>query len=707
MRPWRSPVSQVVQPFDHTSLTETADPPGAKSAALSRELSDFLIEFSIGVHRYAMYPPGHPSLAPIVDRIVQRLDALFVLRRHLSIGIAARQLIIEGVATSTAHPVLADLAQRLHNHQLGALSLQQGVEAEEISDLLDVIATDHERDDLPLGLREGADFPTWKHARLYKVGYDKLELKGNEGTGVGPMDPATELWLGLAQAALRAEEPLDEAPDVAVLARSIESHKRGDAYDQVIVGYLLQIADELKSGDSGNAAVVRERVSGLMNELDDETLARLVDFGGNPAQRKKFVLDANQGLAVDSVLKVLRAAASSSGQSISTSMTRMLSKMAVHAERGTPAMRAQADAALRQNVEALMEGWDLKDPNPETYTSVLDAMSRSAPILNPSETAEELTGATRLIQMALEIDAFGPTVSKALIDLTKQGEVGLLLEMVGSASEGNKVATQIMWYLTSPGPFCEILENEDVGIGVILGLVSEMGELAADPLLDTLMESESRSVRRRVFDILAELGPFVGPKVIDRLKDGRWYVQRNMVALLQTHTYMLDGLDLSPYLYHEDHRVRQEALPLAIRPGCPLRDEALVSALVDDNERIVRMGLLAIQDAVPEAVLQTLTESVLAERRRSIELRALAAKALGTSSTAVARSALLSVVKAGRTLFGKPRIAQKSALVLAAWRSLIHAWDGHPEVEPVLRVARRSADPEILAAVQSKKGPRP
>ena len=75
---------------------------------------------------------------------------------------------------------------------------------------------------------------------------------------------------------------------------------------------------------------------GSLRALDEETLARLVEFGGNPAQRKKFVLDANQSLAVDSVLKVLQAAATSSEQTISTSMTRMLSKMAVHAGRGSP-----------------------------------------------------------------------------------------------------------------------------------------------------------------------------------------------------------------------------------------------------------------------------------------------------------------------------------------------------------------------------------
>ena len=63
----------------------------AQQASLSRELSEFLIELSIGVHRYAMYPAGHPSHEPVLDNIIRRLIELFVNRTSVSIGVAARQ----------------------------------------------------------------------------------------------------------------------------------------------------------------------------------------------------------------------------------------------------------------------------------------------------------------------------------------------------------------------------------------------------------------------------------------------------------------------------------------------------------------------------------------------------------------------------------------------------------------------------------------
>ena len=684
---------------DPTSVSEKVSP-GREGAALSRELSDFLIEFSIGVHRFAMYPRDHPSLRPIVQSIVARLADIFADRQHLSIGVAAKQLIIEGVATDTSHPVLSDLAARLHSHQLGALSLQLGVGAAEVSQLLVALAEECERDGVPLGLREGDDFPRWKYARLYKVGYDKLELRDQTGEEYGPIDHSTELWIGLAQAALQSDEPFDEPPEPAVVARSIEGNQRGGAYDQVIVGYMLQIAEELKDAGTKEAAKIRARVSGLMNELDEETLARLVEFGGNPAQRKKFVLDANQGLAVDSVLKVLQAAATSSEQTISTSMTRMLSKMAVHAGRGSAAMKKEADTALRQNVESLMEGWELTDPNPEEYTSVLDAMSKAAPILSAPETEKALTGSQRILQMAVEVDVLGPTVSKALFDLVEEGEIALLLELAERASDMNAVARSIMRHMSHPDRLSKIMENEKVDMAVLQNLVSKIGEPAANPLLNTLTVAESRSVRRRTFDILAKMGDFVGRRVLERVDDDRWYVQRNMLALLQHYPSVLEGFDPGPYLHHEDHRVRQEALPLAVRPGSPHRDLALVSSLSDEHERIVRMGLLALQQSVPDAAVATLVQHVVALKTRSVEIRALGAKALGRSRVALARTTLIEIATAGKTMFGRPRIAPKTLLVLAALRALTEAWQGHPDVEPIFKSARRSKDPEVRSAVE-------
>src|SRR2546429_2351025 len=100
--------------------------PASERATLSRDLADFLIELSIALHKHAMYPEGHPSLAPAAAGVTRRAERLLQDRSTLSLGVARQQLVIEGVATDPKHPVLAELAGRLHPPHLGAMTFRGG-----------------------------------------------------------------------------------------------------------------------------------------------------------------------------------------------------------------------------------------------------------------------------------------------------------------------------------------------------------------------------------------------------------------------------------------------------------------------------------------------------------------------------------------------------------------------------------------------------
>jgi hypothetical protein len=682
-------------------VTQTRTTPEPDRAALSRELSEFLVELSIGVHRYAMYPSGHPSLTPVVENIIGRLAEIFEVRRTLSIGVAQRQLVIEGVATDQRHPVLSDLARRLHDHQLSALSFEKGIRASEVAGLLGSLAQEVERGGTPLGLLTPEEAPRWEHAKLYRVGYERLEIKEGDQAAedIDRADRATALWLGLAQAALASEEPLEVVPDAAEVARSISEHRKESAYDQVIVGYLLQLADELKGAKGAESDKVRHRVSRLIDALDDDTLGRLVQFGGDRAQRRQFLLDTNQSLAVDSVVRVLTAAARSSEQSISTSMTRLLTKLAVHAEQGSAQQRSQADTALRENIEALISGWDLKDPNPEAYTNVLDAIARAAPIFeSDAEKGEALSGAMRLVDMSLEMDAWGPTVAKAVADIVMDGGIDALLDVLAGAPPESSVANRLRQHLMGPEELRRILSFGQVSDDGLRTLFEAMGEAAVDPLLDVLSDTEDRTVRRHVFKALSRMGSVVGPRAVERLSDTRWFVQRNMLALLARLPDPPEDFDPQPFMEHADMRVRREAFPLALdKPR--LRDRALVGSLMDSDERMVRMALLELQQEVPDPVLPTLVNRVVAAEERSPDIRALAVKVIGASRSTLALKALLDLVTAGRTLFGRIRLAHATPQTLQALRVLSQKWADREEVVRILQAAARSKDEDIRNAL--------
>lgn len=675
--------------------------PQAKRTTLARDLSEFLIEFSIGVHRYAIYPTGHPSLAPVVESITLALAELMAERGSLSIGVAQRQLVIEGVATDAKHPVLSDLARRLHDHQLGAISFDRGVTAAQVAAVLEAVASETERGGTPIGLMPSEQIPSWENARLHRVGYDQLEIKGDGSDAAVQTDRSSALWLGLAQAALATDQPLTEVPDASAIARSIEEHRREAAYDQVIVGYLLQIAEELKTQDGGESEKVRRRVSKLVSELDDGTLTRLVGFSGNREQQHRFVLDASQTLAVDAVVKLLTAAASTPEQSISKSMTRLLTKLATHAEKASGQLRWQADAALRENVEALLADWVLRDPNPDAYTNVLDAMAKAAPVFQlPTGGEATLSGAERLVEMAIEVDAWGPMVEKAVSDVVVEGNTGLLLRMLRESARDNAVAERVRLKLTAPEEFHKILFEGKVDTEELQELVREMGAAAVDPLLDVLVESESRSVRRRVFDVLVGMGNHALERTLARLvPESPWFVQRNMLALLQRFEPP-EGVELKPFLEHKDARVRREALPLAFRRA-HLRERVLQSALSDADERVVQLALAELSQDVPEPLVPTLVNRVVMRDEVSSEVRALAVHRLAGSRSTLVLNALLQTAGAGRSLFGGVKLAAPSPEVLAALRVLAASWGEAPQARDLLERAVKSKDEDVRAAVMS------
>jgi len=730
-------VSRSLDPIPPVSTASPVEGERNERTALGRELSELLIEISIGVHRYAMYPPEHPALVPVAENVITRLAAYFEDRDRLDIGIARDQLVIGGVATDARHPVLRDLARRLHAHQIGALSLRKGVRAWEVENLLEALAADTDQEEAALGSSESGDRDaSWENVTVHPIGYGKLEM-GSEGEAAArTSDRALELWLGLAQAAVlsddegRTGEAPDEIPDERAVAESIARHREDRGYDQVIAGYLLQLADELKGSSSGEARRIRNRLSSLIEELDDSTLDRLVSMGGNAARRRRLVLDANQTLAVDAVMKMVKAAASTSEQTISSSMVRMLTKLSRHAEEGSGRVRSQADTALRDNVEKLVSEWDLEDPNPHDYTLILDGLSRadaggaslpdgsaSAELIGPASDAEGEgenasaeggedgrtgeDGALRMVQMALEVEAWGLIVQSAVSELVDEGRVAELFDLMAEIPD-SVTNGRIRKYVTSAAQVRRLLGGDDVDESALASIVDEMGAEAVRPLMDALVESESRSVRRKVFDRLTAMEEDLTREILERLDDSRWYVVRNMLALVQRLETLPSEVDFPEFLTHPDHRVRREAFPVVLRDASS-RTRTLATGLRDEDERLNRMALVEIQDGAPETLVPTLVNRLIRSDRPE-SLRALAIRALRGSPSKLARSALLEVVRGGKTLLGREKLAQRSPTVLAALEILADGWREDPEIDRILSAARDSEDEEIVRAATPSGG---
>src|SRR5437870_12282546 len=488
------------------------------------------------------------------------------------------------------------------------MTFRRGVEAAEVTAVLKALAVDAERRGQPLGLGPPEGLRAWAHVQLHPLTYERLELVDDGGAASERGARAAQLWVGLARAALTAHAG-DDGPtptEPAVIARAIDDHPRTDAaaYDQVIVGYLLQIADELKTAGSADAAALRRRTSRLIRALKPETLRRLVDMGGDFTQRRKFVHDSTDGMAVDAVLEIVQAAADSSHQTISHSLVRMLSKLAAHAEGGAPQVRPQADAALRDQVRRLLEGWTLADPNPGAYGAALQRMARAAPDRAVTPEGEHATEPDRSVAMALEVDAVNAHVLAAADRVVREGRLGQLLDALAEVSESEGAASEVWARLATADVVRQLATREPVDFKTLERLVPRVGLLAAAPLLDALAAAEARGVRRGLLAQLARMGPEIAPVVIPRLEDSRWYVTRNMLALLEDLSPLPPGFSAATYLRHADARVRCQAVKVQVKLPAG-RDDALALGLQDSDPRTLRLalGLAVALQSCPEGAV--------------------------------------------------------------------------------------------------------
>ena len=680
--------------------------PGTQES-LAPEMTELLLELSAGVHRHAMYPPGHPSLLNVADGVHERLKKVLDARAAVTVAVAHDQLIVEGGASDPDHPVLSELARRLHDHQLGAMSFDKGVTLPQLEDLLERLANDVERGYEPLGLLD-EKIPSWAHIRLFPVGYDQLKIRGGAAgpedeagePGERPPNPATELWLTLAKSALATDEIGMADADPLKLAEKLEAHV-DDEFEENVMGNLLQLTEMLQHRPDDEAAEVRDQVSELIGALDPETLERLLEMGGDFDQRRKFVLDASQSLALDSVMKLLESAAQASGQNISTLLVRLLKKLARHADGSTGPAKAQAEEELRNNVEELIDTWNLEDPNPDQYTSVLDAMASSAGALSEGG-GQEITGSLRVLQMALEVDGWGTTVEGALHQLYGDRQISDLLDLVESTDEDNGVGRRIDEILTNPRRYHQLLIEEALDEETLTRLSDRQTD-PVEPLLEVLADADSRELRRRVFDQLTRLGDSADEAIMRHLQDERWFVQRNLLVLIQRLDPWPEGFDPEPYLSNPDARVRREAFTLAAGSE-ELRTRALTLGLSDEDERLAQMAVMEVRKGAPPAIIPTILNRIVRNENRPTQLRAAAIRVLRGAPLPMARDALIEVCLGGRGFLGRKALAPRSPELLAALGVLAHSWARDAKAKKVLSTARKSKDPEIQKAASPSRG---
>ena len=666
----------------------------AADTTLSRKLADFLVEFSIALHKRSIYPAGHPYLRSSADRFADRVATLLESRESITIGVARDRLVIETATTDPANALLRDLSHRLHRHQLASISFSRGASLTEIDELLAALSRDPERDAGPLGRRLEVE-AGWEHVQLRATGYDRLTLE-EAGDDHGN-ERGRDFWLALAQAALdgvdQAEAPSGD-DDEELIVSATDREARDAAYDSVVLGYLSQVAEE----QSGRAGVgegrLRRRVSRLLSALDPDSVRRLLETGADLSQRQQPLLAASQLHAVEAVAEVLEAAAKTPHRTISHNLLALLHKLALQAT-GTSAARIEPDGALRRNVARLISGWELDDPNPGEYTAILQGMVREMPAVGPYQ-SDTRCDPEVIIRMAVEVDGTGPAVVAAAESLAADGQLARLSAILDTAPDG--AAARDLWprIATEERLRAELAREAPVH-GDVAILAAHLGPAAAEPLLDALERAVTRSNRAAILKHILTLGPVCAAAAAARLPGAPWYLQRNILVLLGQWRVWPEGFSPLPYASEGDVRVRREAVKLLLAAD-DHRASTIVAALADRDDVIVTLALGAAVDACPAEALPLVRQLVTATGRDSA-VRAQAVRVLARAGGPEAVELLVMLARTRRRWLRQP-LAPRSPAMLAAIAGLAQHWSDEPRAAAVLRDAMHHRDLRIRNAAK-------
>jgi len=663
--------------------------------ALPRELHDFVVELAVCAHKRAIYPATHPILHGSVEGLYGRLRDLLSARDALSIGVANRELVVDGNTTEEDHPLMRELAAQLHNHQIGILRFSAGVSRGELEELLGAIAP-AARGVEPLGTRPASVLSRWPHIAVHPMAFDRLALLDHGEADTQGTSRAVELWLALARAALVGGWSDNAVHDPHLVAASIDRHDGDTGYDQVIIGCLVQLVDELKAAGAVAPSGIQRRVSDLIGNLSDRGLKRLLGMGATTSRGRKFLADATQTLAVHAVVELVRAASSQAATPISNQMLRLLGKMAKDAE-SDPSRSRESDQLLRLTIQKLLAGWTLQNPNPEAYDRVLDSALEQAPrqaIDHRRDAAEP----ERMVDVALETQTLGIGTEAALDRLAHRDGVAATFERIRPYAE-SAVKEVLVDRLLNEAAVRDQLVRDRPDLALLQEAVDRMRARAVEPLLDALERRPDSDaiwltelLARIDWDALEVLGeklPSLSPRVL-----------RYVLTVFGQIDAWPPRVDPLGYARHVDPAVRREAIRYLLKVDAT-RDEAIVLALRDQDDRVLNIALGAMgKGCTPEAaglLMRRVDDSALTS-----ELRVRAIRAVGASRTADVLTWLLGIATTTRWYSSRPRLRKPTPEVVAAVTAIAAHFGETPEGAHVVDLGRRNRADELRRAVMSR-----
>lgn len=674
------------------------------SAATNSQVAEFVRALALGWKNLAAYPPGHPTLSRSLELIEQRLNEIRGPAPELIFGVAvdgllygqekidsvyaqkfAYALYSRGVALLRLEtPSVGDIETFLRLLGTGQGGDQRPPLWEELTgqaimtihlqpvDYSTVQVTDS-LEEVPKKKETESLWETILRALL--AGRDMTpQAQQMLSRGVRSVDELTALILKYSEEEPDTEFDPNATFGVRFTARTPDPSKTGEAVVKRVsdaislhiagaTGLRRQLATEqvtqlLKSLPSSVAEVITR---GVMRALaSDETAGALM---------RDFVRQIQPDKALDS-LRYL-----STVSKLSSHAMTLLQTLSIIEKPPAPPSPLP-DSVLSDLVDLFGED----DPdrfNPPDHRDLLREVAVNIPDLSPRmlSNIEDLGNRVETVR-DVEIDRL---LSRTLLEL---------LSSLGSSRDASPILKRIenlfRSYLANAefGDALEVFQRlQDIAISTesaelraalddtfvalasiettealiesllvagpeqssaIQRLIEVMGSAVTHGLLLALAEEANMSRRRKLFDVVAGLGPVIVPEVKHFLSDPRWFVVRNMIALLRSVNDRSAMIEVRKLAQHRDLRVRLEAIKTLLTSDSSLPIALLNDAINDPDPKLAETAITLVGNyGIKEGVaplLKILSGSDVFRTRTPLRIRAI--KALGELAVPAALPAM-------------------------------------------------------------------
>lgn len=592
---------QTVPTSPDSSRTPVA--PSEKTGQIA-QLVKTVSDLNIARKTRLIYPGDHDNVRRSLHQAHRSIETALGRIGRLTISTSGETLLVADQHLDTRNKVPREMANMLKKFAIAALAFEQGLEREELADLLGVLVRDPEDILENGGIAECIKPLEFRHIRVYPIDYSRLEITEEEEitrTGQPPESSVWDRFVDQLDIHSAPDEDSGRGPssDPIFLAgmlnqNQVDLEKAVESYSQLLQSQFSDktvIAEKADQSKDGSIAYFNDLMQELHPNLREQFLSVTFDHciahDADPS-----AMELLDGLGKEMAVQMLRYA-KADGKKISPSLLSLIQKIG-HlplAGRQHNAPAVSSDELSSIEIGALLRSEDYDHFVDREYSAMLKGLAghqhQAEPIEALSDTLAQgldncgidchiSNALTRLMMISGDSQSYRDWARQLMLtldDLVDDGAFGCLAEIYVFIStedgfqkdtEKKRIAGLILHRFSDSRFIANVIERvgdgSDASVADAAVLLKHIGDTALFGVLDALSPKDNEVQTRVKLDLLAPFGHRVAEEADQRLTDPRSAYLRLMARLIRRYgdAEMAEGM--RHLISHERRDVRLEVL---------------------------------------------------------------------------------------------------------------------------------------------------